>query len=377
MTDHEAVIDAMASVKGDVKKRVDAAVAAILLMAWPYAREGFSFEDFPELDEKVNKVLQSLSDGNLADAERMVKALLDELGLGDWEDEAIGYAEREIDGQNAIWRLDMHASHLKDLLAGWLAVAAAQGLSMTQTRLLMNTYGGNPWLSKKWRESGLGKMGWGRGYQTDVAAAMTVIGQDLINRSYQYARLEQFKRQGITHYRTVRGSTYHCPFCDEMAKRIWPVEEVVLPYHPRCVCFPVPVVEERRTEEKDGSTTQSVSDSRKDTLAFGKQNLIGKSMMMQELDIPVVFTVSGIKEAVNMPHKHFIEKNQAIRRILSIGPAATFIAELEDTKGRPFYFRYYKIQIAGEESFIVIRENIQNGILDFYGITDTIKSKKD
>lgn len=79
---------------------------------------------------------------------------------------------------------------------------------------------------------------------------MTVIGQDLINRSYQYARLEQFRKQGITHYRTVRGSTYHCPLCDEMAKLIWPVEEVVLPYHPRCVCIPVRVYKEREEEYK-------------------------------------------------------------------------------------------------------------------------------
>lgn len=367
MTDHEAVIDAMASVKGDVKKRTDEAVAAILLLAWQYRREGFSFEDFPELDKKVNKLLQALSDGNIEDAEKRVKALLESLGLEDWDEESLKYAEREIDGEDALWRLDLHASHLKELLAGWIAVAAAQKLSLAQTRLLMNTYGGAPWLSKKWRESGLGKMGWGSGYQIDTTAAMAVVAQDLINRSYQYAKVQQMKEYGVTHYRTIRGSSYDCPLCDKMMERRWPIDEIVLPYHPRCVCIPVPIEQTPHADD--------ISASRKETLAFGKQNLVGKTMKMRGISGSVIITVSGIKEAVNMPHKHYIDKNAAIERILSIAPDAQLVAELNDIKGRPFYFRYYKIQINGEDSFIVIRENLQNGIIDFYGITDSLKKK--
>ena len=367
MTDHEAVIDAMASVKGDVKKRTDEAVAAILLLAWRYRHARFSFDDYTELDERVNKILRDLSDGNIADAEKRAKALLESLGLEEWDDDALGYAEREIDGENALWRLDMQASHLKEILAGWIAVAAAQDLTMTQLRLLMNTYGGMPWLSKKWRDSGLGKIGWGSGYQTDTTSAMTVIGQDLINRSYQYAKLKELKGQGVTHYRTIRGSNYDCPLCDEMMEKIWPIEQIVLPYHPRCVCIPVPVEPNPQGDD--------IAFSRKETLVFGKQNLVGKTMKMRGLDTLVVFTVSGIKEAANMPHKYFVEKNETIRRILSIGPNAPLVAELDDMKGRPFHFRYYKIQINGEDSFIVIRENLQNGITDFYGITDSLKKK--
>ena len=241
MTDHDAVIDAMSSVKGDVKARTDKAIATILLIAFAYRREGFSFDDFPELNDEVNRILQALSDGNLEDAEKRAKALLESLGLEDWADESLEYAEREIGGENALWRLDLHASHLKELLAGWIAVAAVQGLSLQQTRLLISTYGASPYLSKKWRDSGLGKPGWGSGYQTDVVAAMTVVGQDLINRSYQFSKLSQMREQGVTHYRTIRGSYYDCPLCDEMTERIWPIETVVLPYHARCVCIPVPV----------------------------------------------------------------------------------------------------------------------------------------
>lgn len=185
------------------------------------------------------------------------------------------------------------------------------------------------------------------------------------------------KGQGITHYRTIRGSTYDCQLCDEMTEKIWPVDEVALPYHPRCVCIPVPVVEETPKEEKDITATKSVSDSRKEALEFGRQNLIGKSIMMQGLDKPVTFTVSGLKEAVNLPHKHFIEKNEAVKNILEIAPSAPLVAERMDDKGRPFYFRYYRVKIAGEDSYIVIRENLDTKIIDFYGIVDKMKKKKD
>lgn len=236
MTDHDAVIDAMSSVKGDVKERVDKAVAAILLLAWSYRREGFSFEDFPELNDQVNKILQSLSDGNLADAEKRAKALLESLGLGDWDDESLAYAEREIDGENALWRLDLHASHLKELLAGWIAVAATQKLSMTQMRLLMNTYGGMPWLSKKWRDSGLGKMGWGSGYQRDIVGAITVIGQNVINTAFLYSSVAEGILRGAVGYRTFRNSGYDCTLCDELTRHVWPIDVFVLPAHSRCVC---------------------------------------------------------------------------------------------------------------------------------------------
>lgn len=237
MTDHEAVIDAMSSVKGDVRKRMDDAVAAILVLAWSYRRDGFAFEDFPELDEKVNKILQALSDGNIADAEKRAMALLEELGLEDWEEAAREYAEREIDGENALWRLDLHASHLKEILAGWIAVAAAQGLSLMQTRLMMATYGGNPWLSKKWRESGLGKVGWGRGYAIDPLTGMTVIGQNIIAQSWMYAEWRDAVAKGAKYYIRHRGSNYDCPECDSYCEKKIPIEKFIGQLHPRCVCW--------------------------------------------------------------------------------------------------------------------------------------------
>ena len=370
MTDHEAVIDAMASVKGDVKKRTDEAIAAILLLAWAFRQTGFSFEDYPELDEKVNKLLQALSDGNLADAEKRAKALLEELGLEDWEEAARKYAAREIDGENAPWRLDLHASHLKELLAGWIAVAAAQKLSLSQTRLLMNTYGGAPWLSKKWRESGLGKIGWGSGYQTDVVSAMTVIGQDLINQTYQYAKVHQMKEQGVTHYRTIRGSTYDCPLCDEMTKKRWPIDEVVLPYHPRCVCIPVPIVGDK---ERGLTLTDEQKAHRKAIFDEAREKFKG---MTVENVVPITITTKGIKETLNQPHVQYFEKNELVLNLPDVIRGAKYVERVPYHKENYFIVSSHilEIDINGRKSYIVARES-RDGVISFYSISDNYEIK--
>lgn len=50
-------------------------------------------------------------------------------------------------------------------------------------------------------------------------------------------------------------------------------------------------------------------ESRTETLAWAKSNLAGSSVNVEKLNKPVVFTVTGIKEALNQPHKHYIAKN--------------------------------------------------------------------
>lgn len=240
---NEKVIDEMASVKSDVRKRLDEAVAAILALAWAYRKEGFRFEDYPELDLQVNNILQALSDDNLLDAEKRARKLLESLELAEWGDESLEYAEREIDGEDALWRLDMHASHLKELLAGWIVVAAINGWPKAKVKHMFYTYINDPSLCKEWVDAGLTRPKWGTGYAVNVVNGMAVIGQDAINSAFQYASIQKFKTMGAIGYRTVRRSNYHCPFCDEMTKKIWPLDVVALPYHPRCVCEAIPVFE--------------------------------------------------------------------------------------------------------------------------------------
>ena len=241
MADSERVLSEMASVKGDVKKRVAATVSAILDLAWAYRIKGFAFEADDRLDEEVNRILVQLSNGNVVDAEIRARKLLQDLELDGYLDDSLIYAEDEMDGENAIFRYDMHSSHLKELIALWLGIAAIYGYSKQEVKTQILTYGGMPFLSPLWKEERKPVFSWGRGYDRNIVNGITVISQDLINRSFQYARIQFFKAMGAIGYRTVRNSNYHCPYCDEITTHVWPLDQIVLPAHARCVCYSVPV----------------------------------------------------------------------------------------------------------------------------------------
>ena len=243
MDERTALIEAMAGAKPTARKRVKDAIDRIIDIVWDQRSSEFSFAGNPDIDAEVNAILAAMSDGNKADAEQAALRLLEMLELAEWYDAAVEDAGRERWSQDAIFRLDMHASHLKELLEGWIIVAAASGLSQVALKTEIWKHIGNPFASELWRNAGLGPLSWGKGYARNVLEGISVIMQDLINATYQYAKVQSFRDMGAIGYRTVRNSNYDCPFCDEMAKRIWPLDEVVLPYHPRCVCIPVPVFE--------------------------------------------------------------------------------------------------------------------------------------
>lgn len=368
---NEKLIEQMSGVKSDVRKRMDMAAAQVLAILWKY-RSDFNISDSPDLDKQVNKILADMSDGNLADAEYRVRKLLEEDNLGDFIEDALNYAEQPINGEDVLFRLDMHASHFKELILGWLAVAAATGLGINNTRTNIMAYIGNPEISSDWRKTGRRLSGWGKGYQSNILNAITVVEQDHINRAYQYSVVQRFKRQGAIGYRTVRNSGYDCPLCDEMTENIWPLDQIVLPYHTRCVCVAVPVFGDTK-ETPQLPTKEELDESRTATIEYGRESLIGKTMKMEGIDKPVTFTTKGIKEAANQPHKHFLEKNAAIRNILDIAPKAKFVLERPDDKGRNFFYRYYATQIGGETSYIVIREDTNTKARVFFTIVDALK----
>ena len=87
----------------------------------------------------------------------------------------------------------------------------------------------------------------------------------------------------------------------------------------------------------------------------------------------MTFTMKGIKEAINQPHKHYIEKNRAIKGIQNLLESADLVKKEEDISRVEFRYYYFRTIISGERSFIVLREIRFTGITDFYSIVDKIK----
>lgn len=114
-----------------------------------------------------------------------------------------------------------------------------------------------------------------------------------------------------------------------------------------------------------------LKEQRNSIKSWAKEHLLDKKVKHSSLEKEIGFSVTGIKEALNQPHKHLMLKNEAIKNIEELIKSAEYIGSSNDNKGRTTIYHYLKIYIAGEESFIVLKEN-GNGVY-FYTITDKIK----
>lgn len=375
-------IDQMSRVKQDVRARMDAAVAAIVALCWDYRSPDFSFSDHLALLRQVNKILSEMSDGILSDSEKRAVKALAEAELQDYEDDAIEYAEGEINGEDTLFRLDRQADHLRDLIAGWLAVAAFVGLS--KSKMIQNfwTFLGNVSASKDWRESSRKVPSWGRGFPIDILTGMTVIGQDLINRAFQYARIKSFQIAGAIGYRTIRQSTYDCPLCDEMCEKIWTFEEMIpLPYHPRCVCKAVPIYpniprSQDTTEVRPRNLlTEDQKAHRKELQEWAKENIKG---VVVNNRYPILITMRGIKEYLNQPHELYFIKNELIKELpLMIEQSQLIISKAHIDASNPdiIHDHIYRTSINGRISYLIVWES-KSGRYTFHSISDSEKVLK-
>lgn len=241
MTERETVEKAFADAGRNVRIRMREAVYDILDLVWNERSDKFAFADNPDVDAEVNRVLRELSDGFLEDARRDARNLLKSLEYDDWADESIADAEAEIDGETALFRFDMQASHLKELLEGWIVVAAVYGLSKWQVWTNLNAYIGNPMASELWRGAGRGALRWGRGYAHNIINDVRRLERDFLSRVYLQAKLYKITEEGAIGYTIHRGSNFDCPLCDSYTGKVWPLDAEILPLHPNCVCWLEPV----------------------------------------------------------------------------------------------------------------------------------------
>ena len=119
-----------------------------------------------------------------------------------------------------------------------------------------------------------------------------------------------------------------------------------------------------------------IKQARREVLEWAKREVVGKSFLNQETGKEIEVTSTGIKEALNQPHKHIREKNEAIRNIKQIIYEAHRVLYRPDDKGNQMVvgYHYLEFELAGEKSYIVIRET-KDGRLMFYSVVDRIKGR--
>lgn len=248
----QRVIDEMAKAKGDVERELRQYIPEIIreCMAFAYLGKAFTF-DVSDLSDRVNSRLIALSDAILDDIESRAKMAIKYAGEEEDEDAILLYIRRPIGEEDLVQRLDKHCSTLRYFLEGWIAIGLVNNIKEYELTNTILSYIDNPLASPLWQEAlnagylsdaiRSGIYQYGKGNQKNVLSALTEIERYAINEAYQYGCILRYEKMGAIGYRTFRQSTYPCDHCDELTMHIWPLDVIVLPAHPRCVCRSEPV----------------------------------------------------------------------------------------------------------------------------------------
>jgi SPP1 gp7 family putative phage head morphogenesis protein len=116
---------------------------------------------------------------------------------------------------------------------------------------------------------------------------------------------------------------------------------------------------------------EKLKTQRTEVKKWAKESLIGKTVSHPNIKKEIIFTSTGIKEALNQPHKFIVEKNEAIRTIKKRIKEAEFVKTSKSIKGKDTEYHYLKTTIADEDSYIVIKTEENRS--SFYSIVDKLK----
>ncbi len=99
----------------------------------------------------------------------------------------------------------------------------------------------------------------------------------------------------------------------------------------------------------------SVRQRRKEIKDEAKRILLGKVLFHPYFPHDIYINVSGIKEWLNQPHKHYAEKNEALLQLPEQLLTSEYLGAKQDPKGRDYIVacHIFKTQIAVDSSWII------------------------
>lgn len=167
------------------------------------------------------------------------------------EEDILAYIGRENHGKTLEMRLDEYSQRYENELEA--TIAAGMFLGMDENRIFANieTYSDRPYYNPIFAEavdegsdfmSRLDvKPNFGIGQERAVGSlpALDLLCTFAIAEGWMRHWFNEGRRGGAFGYRIYRGSGYPCVHCDEATKRVYSMEEMVLPLHPNCRCYAV------------------------------------------------------------------------------------------------------------------------------------------
>ena len=112
---------------------------------------------------------------------------------------------------------------------------------------------------------------------------------------------------------------------------------------------------------------------RKEIREEAKVLLVGQVLSHPYFPHDIYINVSGIKEWLNQPHRHYAEKNEALLRLQELLQDSEYIDAVSDPKGRDYIVasHLFKTEIEGSDSWIIVSETIWNEYL-IHSVSDNI-----
>ena len=119
--------------------------------------------------------------------------------------------------------------------------------------------------------------------------------------------------------------------------------------------------------------TAEMKKRRKEIKEEAKTLLVGQVLSHPYFPHDIYINMSGIKEWLNQPHRHYSEKNEALLRLPELLNDAEYIDAVPDPKGRDYIMasHLFKTIIADSDSWIIINESIWGEYL-VHSISDNI-----
>ena len=124
--------------------------------------------------------------------------------------------------------------------------------------------------------------------------------------------------------------------------------------------------------------TAEIRQRRKEIREEAKALLVGQVLSHPYFPHDIYINVSGIKEWLNQPHRHYAEKNEALLNLPKLMQESEYLDSVADPKGRDYIVasHLFRTKIAEADSWIIVNETIWSEFL-VHSVSDNIPYKNE
>jgi hypothetical protein len=243
-----------------IKKEYIKSFSKILLLVYQqgYSPSFFQFEKYMGLNNQVDNEINLLSlklYKLIEDASIDIVRLSKEKNRQNDDIDIIGYINKPYNGKDLNMRLGDYCSGSKMEFEGYIAAAL---ILSKPINIVLNDFKanlGNIYASSIIRDAMADKSGriaskmilnkgisYGIGKYKNSLNSLIRLGRAIPNYAFGYVDEIYMRQSGAIGYYVLRGSSYPCQACDDVVGFYdLRLNSEVLPVHPNCMCFAVPV----------------------------------------------------------------------------------------------------------------------------------------